>query len=76
MSKREIIWIVKAAALLIFFAMAFMGQSKFVNYLGFIGICIFCLYCVFTTLKRSSARSADEKDPKKETTDEFKNGMM
>ena len=59
MSKHEIGWAVKVTALLIFFAMAFMGTSKYVCFLGVMGICIQCLYFVFSALSRSRVRSAE-----------------
>ncbi len=59
MSKHEIIWAIKIAALLIFFAMAFMGTSKYVSFLGVMGICILSLYFVFSALSRSRARSEE-----------------
>ena len=59
MSRHEIIWTVRIAALLICFALAFIGRGRFVVYLGFVGIMVFCVYAVYKVLSRSAARSAE-----------------
>ena len=71
MSKHEIVWAVKIAALLIFFAMAFMGTSKYVSFLGFMGICILCLYFVFSALSRSRNRAAEGARLRKRALDDL-----
>ena len=71
MSRREIGWAVKIAALMIFFAMAFMGTNKYVCFLGVMGICILCLYFVFSALSRSRARSAESAKLRKRAMDDL-----
>ena len=71
MSRREIGWAVKITALLVFFAMAFMGTSKYVSILGFMGIIIFSMYCVNTSLSRSSARAAEGAKLRKRALDDL-----
>lgn len=65
MGKKEIISAVKIAALLICFAMAFLGGNKVVVYLGSVGIVLFCSYAVYKVLSRSAVRSAEESELRK-----------
>ena len=71
MSRKEIIWAAKAAALLIFFAMAFMGTSKYVSFLGFWGIMMFCIYCVYTSRSGAGAKAAERDRLRKRALDDL-----
>ena len=71
MSKKEIISAVRITALLIFFAMAFLGRSKLVVYFGFVGIVLFFSYAVYTMFSRSAARSAESAKLHKRAMDDL-----